>query len=130
MPVLSTRPSDPGDPRFFLPRSPECPNNAPADVVAKGEAGTCGSCAWGLYTMDSPEHGRGEDAAGLSLKPALGQDGVQLGYKSRCGRVSVFRDAEGRLGALKKIDGEERFFPAIKGNYAAERYLAAHPVPA
>lgn len=130
MPVLSTKPSDPGDPRFRLPRSPECPNNAPADIVAQGKAGTCGSCAWGFYTMESQGHGRGEDPSGLSLKPAVGNDGVQLGYKSRCGRVELFRDAKGRVGALKKIGEEERFFPAIKGNWAAERFLAAHGVAA
>lgn len=125
--LMTTRPSDPEDPRFLLPRSPECPNGAPADIVAKGIAGTCGTCAWGFYTMESKVHGEGEIAAGLALEPALDQSGQQLGYKSRCGKVTIFRDKEGRIGALKKIEGEERFFPALNGNWAAERYFANHP---
>ena len=123
-----TKPSDPNDPRFMLPRSSECPNDAPAKIVEQGLAGTCGQCAWGFYTQDSPIPGRGEAISTLSLTPVL-KDGSQeqLGYKARCGKVSVYRDQDGRVGAVRKIGGEERFFPAITGNWAAERYAERHP---
>lgn len=126
--LLMTRPSDREDPRFRLPRSPECPNDAPAKIVEQGLAGTCGQCAWGFYTEDSPFPGRGEPADTLTLEPVL-KDGSseQLGYRARCGKVNVFRDQHGRVGAVRKIAGQERFFPALEGNWAAERYAERHP---
>lgn len=121
MAVLSTLPSDPRDKRFKLPRSPECPNDitdAPEEERARNpEAGRCGSCAWGFHTMDSPEPGKGEDARTLSLTP------LSAGYRSRCGKVELYRDASGRIGALRG----GRLFPGKEGNWAYERYRARHP---
>lgn len=126
--LLMTKPSDPIDPRFRLPRSPECPNDAPAKVVEQGLAGTCGQCAWGFYTSTSPLPGKGESVEGLVLTPVMQQGSQQqLGYKARCGRVRVFRDQDNRVGAVRRVGGEERFFPAIAGNWAAERYKERHP---
>ena len=126
--LLATKPSDAVDPRFRLPRSPECPNDAPADIVKQGLAGTCGQCAWGFYTSNSPLPGEGESVGDLGLTPVMKQgSSEQLGYRARCGKVSIVRDKQGRVGAVRKVGGEERFFPSIDGNWAAVRYHERHP---
>lgn len=124
---LNSRPSDSDDPRYALPRSPHCPNDAPVKVVEQGIAGTCGHCAWGFYNMDDKGHQPGEDASTLDLIPIVDEGGAQMGYKARCGKVNICKDEDGRVGALRRIDGEDRFFPGIKGNWAYERYLERHP---
>jgi hypothetical protein len=40
------------------------------------------------------------------------------GYRSDCGRVDIFADDQGRIGAVR--DGQ--FFPGIEGNFAFERF--------
>lgn len=89
-------------------RSPHCPNRRSVDP-------TCGTCAWGFYTKQGA--GIGEDAQLLSLQP------LNAGYKSQCGKVELFADDQGRIGALR----EEKFFPGIPGNEAYECYIAEHP---
>lgn len=124
--VLSTKPSDAEDPRYRLTRSPECPNDAPAQAALGKEAGTCGFCAWGFYTMASAGHQQGEDLQELDLERV--NDGeARAGYKAQCGMVKLYRDNQGRIGAVREIDGQERFFPGLKGNWAFERYLTRHP---
>jgi hypothetical protein len=126
--IKQTKPSDPHDPRFRLVRSPNCPNDIRREdgQVPDERHGTCGSCAWGFYTMESDEHGAGEDPSTLELSPVF-LDGKHAGYRSQCGGVKLYRDARGRIGALKEVDGVRRFFPGIKGNWAFERYLKKHP---
>lgn len=126
MTVLSTKPSDAADPRFYLPRSPHCPNDAPATIVAKGLAGTCGHCAWGFYTMESAGAQPGECPDRLGLVP-VEENGSQLGYNARCGKVTLYRDKQGRVGALRNVGGQSRFFPGIEGNWALDRYIGLHP---
>lgn len=126
--ITKTKPSDPTDPRFRLVRSPNCPNDIRRE---EGETpderrGTCGSCAWGFYTMASDQHGVGEDPSPLGLTPIF-LDGAHAGYRSQCGGVKLYRDNAGRIGALKEVDGSARFFPGISGNWAFERYLNKHP---
>lgn len=124
--VLLTKPSDRADPRFRLPQSPHCPNDAPASVVAQGLAGTCGTCAWGFYTMEAGGHQQGENATDLGLIPVVNDEG-RMGYRARCGKVALYRDNRGRVGPTRTIAGEKKFFPGIKGNWAYERYTERNP---
>lgn len=101
-------PSDPEDPRNRIVRAKDCPNRLTEDH-------TCGSCAWGFYTKTGV--GAGESADTHSLTP------LNAGYKSQCGRVKLFADEEGRVGAVRG----GRFFPGIPGNEAYELYTAKHP---
>ncbi|HUO50511.1 MAG TPA: hypothetical protein VMU25_03050 [Candidatus Paceibacterota bacterium] len=93
------------DHRERVVRSPHCPNRTH----------TCKSCAWGFLTPDGP--GKGENNAGLALEE------LHMGYRSECGSVQLYRDAQGRIGAVRN----GRFFPGIPGNFAYERYLTENP---
>lgn len=85
-------------------RSPLCPNSG---------GGRCGSCAWGFHTPTGS--GSGEKVADASLLVRL--EGVS-GYRSDCGEVKLFRDGDGRIGAVR----ENQFFAGIEGNPAFERF--------
>ena len=132
--LLHSMPSNPTDPRFRAPRSPDCPNDITREEVARQsnggttipQAGLCGLCAWGFHTMESSEHQPGESVEGLALTPLLSEGG-HAGYKAQCGRVKLYMDNQGRVGAVRTVGGEERFFPGIEGNWAFERYRRAHP---
>ena len=80
-------------------RSEHCPNRYQ----------TCGSCAWGFTLL-----GHAEQAGGLV--------NLDAGYMSDCGRVALYRDESGRLGALRG----GAFYPGIPGNPAYEAYVARH----
>lgn len=110
-------------------RSPNCPNDITdePDVASEGQMGQCGTCAWGFFTLESALPKTGEHAENLRLVPARLKDGSHAGYKSQCGLVSLYFDDAGRLGALRNICGEARFFPAIAGNWAVERFLKRFP---
>jgi hypothetical protein len=127
--VLSM-PSNPKDARFRAPRSKDCPNDISQEEAAPSvpapKAGLCGFCAWGFYSMESSGQQQGEDPKGLGLVAVL-RDGKQAGYKAQCGKVALYQDASGRVGALRKASDENRFFPGIKGNWAYERYVARNP---
>ena len=115
------------DARMRTVRSPHCPNDVrDTDEEEDDKRGTCGSCAWGFYTMESPLPEAGEDPAPLSLSPIVSGD-APAGYRSQCGTVTLYRDASGRVGALREMNGEQRFFAGITGNWAYERYLRANP---
>lgn len=128
MSTTHSRPSDSGDPRYVLPRSPHCPNDAPAHIVAQGVAGTCGHCAWGFYSLETQGHGEGEPANNLHLSSVVDEQGKWLGYKARCGKVNIVHDIAGRIGALRTVNGEQRFFPGSASNWAYQRYVARHPI--
>ena len=118
------------DPRTRTVRSPNCPNDIRRDEDDTGKkqrAGLCGSCAWGFFTFDSAFAQTGEPVRGLKLRKAVFANGGRAGYKSQCGRVELYFDQHGRLGALRDSDGVPGFFPGIVGNFAFERYLRAHP---
>jgi hypothetical protein len=117
--------------RQRVTRSPACPNSAPAGISAdavktESKTGLCGHCAWGFHTMDAPGHQTGEDPAGLRLRTAT-ENGTAAGYRSECGDVTLYVDKDDRVGALREIEGKQRFFPGIGGNFAYERYLREHP---
>jgi hypothetical protein len=61
--LRGTMPSDTTDPRNRLVRSPNCPNDIrrEGDEVPDETKGTCGSCAWGFYSMESPVPGAGKE---------------------------------------------------------------------
>lgn len=111
----------------MLPRSPHCPNDAPAEIVAQGLAGTCGKCAWGFYKEESVGHQQGQSTHSLHLVPLIDK-GKRMGYKARCGSVQLSRDQNGTIGAIRKIDGEDRFFAGISDNWAFKRYIQIHPI--
>ncbi|MFW6209936.1 MAG: hypothetical protein ACOC4E_00400 [Patescibacteria group bacterium] len=104
-------------------RSPNCPNSGitptdppePIAVLKQRKHGLCGFCAWGFVTFAGK--GKGEDPTDLGLTP------LDAGYRSECGTVELYRDRDGRVGALRN----GRFFPGIEGNVAFERYKQAHP---
>ncbi len=115
------------DMRLRTVRSPHCPNDVrDTDGEEDDKRGTCGSCAWGFYNMESPLPQAGEDPAMLALTP-ISEGEAPAGYRSQCGTVTLYRDTSGRVGALRDIDGAQRFFAGIKDNWAYERYLRAHP---
>lgn len=127
--LLMTRPSDPIDPRNRMTRSPNCPNNIEKEEVSIAEAGTCGTCAWGFYRTDAEGHQPGEPVEGLELSPVY--SGQQpAGYKAQCGSVRLMTDKDGRVGAVRKVGGEDRFFAGIKGNWAFDRYTRTHTLTA
>lgn len=132
MRTVLSMPSDPADPRYRAPRSPDCPNDITREgdeILARAlsdKAGLCGLCAWGFYSMYAEGHQAGEPIHGLTLIPVLTGEGY-AGYKAQCGRVKLYRDQDGRIGAVKCVSGEERFFPGITGNWAFERYMREHP---
>lgn len=128
--MFSTLPSDPKDPRFLRPASADCPNEIRPDealALNRSDIGTCGHCAWGFYTPESSQHQLGESVANLGLMPAQGKDGAQAGYTSRCGKVRLFRDNHGRIGAMRRVGGEDRFFPGVEEKFAHERFVARNP---
>lgn len=127
MHTVLSMPSNPADPRFRLPRSDDCPNDIKPEEVRVEKAGLCGFCAWGFYRMEAEGPQRGESTAELTLTRVEDDRGTPLGYKAQCGKVELYRDQNGRIGALRKVRGESRFFPGIDGNWAYERYLAQNP---
>lgn len=121
-------PSDIADPRNRLVRSPNCPNDIrrEGDEVPDETKGTCGSCAWGFYSMESPVPSVGEDPFALELTQLLADD-APMGYKAQCGSVTLYRDQSGRIGALREVEGGARFFPGDPENWAFKRYLKNNP---
>ncbi len=125
--VSKATPGESADLRFRSVRSPHCPNDVrDTDEEPDEEKGKCGSCAWGFYRMDSPDPQVGIDPTQLSLVPIM-TDEAPAGYSSQCGKVMLYRDKEGRIGALREVHGVQRFFPGIVGNWAYERYLTNNP---
>jgi hypothetical protein len=94
-------------------RSPHCPNGSAAPLSEGSTFGKCAGCAWGFL---NPDHAQ--------PVPAVFQQ-TTLGYKSDCGNVPVVVatiDDIPVLGAMRN----NKFFPVIAGNPAADRFLSRH----
>lgn len=118
----------PRDRRLEETRSPNCPNDISREgddtraLAAASGAGKCGGCAWGFFRFDAEGHQRGESIQDLELTRLATTDGRSAGYRSQCGSVELYQDQAGRIGAIRSIEGERRFFPGIKDNWAFERF--------